>query len=381
MDRLSYIANTPVLSDDLNFITDSKNNQVRDRSQIFLGDSRELSYGLTTTTGSVFRGGVCANPLDYWKFWDNLSSFNLGLDWAFYVMPGKALTENGDLIVVPSPGVMVQWINTSVWDVSPNTVGYVKVQYQEASSSLDYDNYGNPHYLDYDRWFSVVANSDLPSSNEVLLATFLGDSVGKITSGTFQDRRSYATTVTPANFVLLNPYREPAQTLGWTTFEDHAHAYGTGTPSVINPHGLSFKDVGALSSTGSITYKTFSSISVGPTLAFNTIYQNTYGYTIGISAICLGTAWGTVGSSASPTAIMQFLVGSSSPPTIIADDFRCGLVLDAPAAYASASVSRNLFAIVPNGWYYKLYSSPMFYTAWEGSASKSISTVYYLTPP
>jgi hypothetical protein len=377
MDRIVYIDNKPVLSDDLNFITDSKNDQVRERAQAFLGSSRELSFGLTTTSGSVFRGGICGNPLDYWNPYTNLNVTNFGVNFTLASYSGKAITAGGDLI---DAGFSLIFWNPFFppggnWSVFPNTVAYVKMQYQEASSSLEYDNYGVAHYLHYDRYYNLVANNSLPSSNEVLLATFLGDSTGHITLGTLQDHRGYVTTVTPASSVLLNPTLQPAAALGWTTFENHAHAYGTGTPSIVNPHGSSLADVGALSSTGSINYKTFSSISVGPTMVFNTIYQNTYGYAIGVSPLCFGTVWSNGGAPA--TASIQLLVGSSSPPTTVADDFKC--IIGNIGANTSGSISRNLLGIVPNSWYYELVPVTTPNAVGQGATARVLATNYYLT--
>jgi hypothetical protein len=214
------------------------------------------------------------------------------------------------------------------------------------------------------------------------LATFLGDASAKIVLGSLKDRRSYLTTATAADAVLLNTAYEPAKTLGWESFEDHVRATGSVTPTLVNPHGLSSTDIGSVAAAGSINYTTFSSISVGPNVVFDTTYQNTYAYPIGVSAICLGTSY-TLDNAYANDAAISLLVGSTSPPTIEADYFSTGVDITTGGP-TSGSVMKNVFAIIPSGWYYQItggfnvdYSGP---TLKSYSAGKVISTIYYLTP-
>jgi len=244
MERPNFFNTQHVFSDDLNNIHDTLASQSIYRTQASLGDSGGIGSAYTFWTGSVAKGGICGSAKDYANTGINLcvsapSANNI------HIAPGEAIDINGNLIRVTSEISINFQTNSNTYNWpggSIDSLNYVKIRYQEISGSIEADDFGVSHPTRYIGSYFVQIDNVVPNNNEILLATFLSDNIGIITSGSLQDRRTYVRTFTTADSVSIDPTIKPFNTC--ETIEDHVLALGTGTPSPTNPHGLTVQDLG-----------------------------------------------------------------------------------------------------------------------------------------
>jgi hypothetical protein len=241
MERAYFFGDQYVYSDDLNQIEISSADQTIKRTQATLG----YSGGLSTGSGSVNKGGVYGSPADYTQA-INLKCYTAYPGVGITISSGKALSPTGELIEISGPPTV--YINTSgttyKWTSTPNVTNYVKISYQETSGSIGVDDAGNTYASRYYSSYYITVDGTAPDvSKEILLATFTADSNGRVLSANITDQRLYVRTITPADAVILDPSKKIVST--FTSVEDHVNAKGSGTPTSINPHGLTLSDLGA----------------------------------------------------------------------------------------------------------------------------------------
>lgn len=247
MKRVNYFNTQLVLADDLNYGEVTKLSQSVYRTQAPLGNSGGYGGAYTYQSSSVVKGGVYGSPADYALNTNLKVELNDSETITFH--PGTALTPAGDLIRITSPVIFsISTVDSSKpptyrWIADTNKLMYASVQYQEKSSSLRIDDYGNSHYPYIQDSYYCLVSSTIPDSSSILLATFTSDSYGYANVSSLKDRRTYVRTITPANAVILDPTTKPYA--GWTSVEDHVNAVGTGVVSAVNPHGLSLDDLTA----------------------------------------------------------------------------------------------------------------------------------------
>jgi hypothetical protein len=255
MERSNFFTDQDVLQEDLNNLETTKIQQLKYRSQYILGRSGNIYHQSdSTASASVIRGGI------YW----NVASFGgeLSIDSSFlvqYISPtslrvltGAALSPGGEFMLNPSnitmnkgsSGSNYNWMTT----VAVPAPWYVKLYYNEASGSIKADDLGVSYPTRYTDDFIVAVNLTPPSADEILLASFVGSSIGDITTGSLKDERSYVRIITSANAVLLDPSTVPVA--AFNTVQDHVEAVGSGTPTQTNPHGLTGNDIGLTDTTG-----------------------------------------------------------------------------------------------------------------------------------
>ena len=235
-----------VFSDDLNYLNDTKEEELTSRIQGLLNTSGGIFGNLTYATGSIVSGGVFGSPADY------LQNKNLRphkqTSSTIRIYSGKALDVNGELIEILDTPLNYRDVtlgnSTSYysWLGSANVQNYIKIRYLQTSGSVQSDDEGNSYFTRYDGGFFITVNSVVPTSEEILLGTFTGDGSGAI-SGVITDRRLYIRPIVPASGVILDPTTKPISS--WTSVEDHVNAKGSGTQTSTNPHGLTAADVGA----------------------------------------------------------------------------------------------------------------------------------------
>jgi hypothetical protein len=155
---------------------------------------------------------------------------------------GSALDVDGELIYISA----TQTLNRNTSTVNYNcttTVGinYVKLSYIESSGSIKTNFSGVGFPTRYTASWYININSVIPTTDEILLATFTGDGSGNVTVGSIVDTRLYTRFYTFADAVGLDVYNIPVST--HTNVGDHIRATGSGTPSTNNPHGMSYSDI------------------------------------------------------------------------------------------------------------------------------------------
>ncbi len=291
MDRTFYFNHQLVDDGDLNNTETTKKNQIIYRFQSLFGNSGGYGKGYGFYTGSVPDGGVFGSPADYSITTTNLYVSALNTT-SLSIATGSAVDSNGELIRVLSPltcNVGGSSVNYT-WPGSPNVLNYVKLKYIESSGSLRSDLEGlNSYYTRYTGSYYVTINNTLPSSNEILLATFIGDSNGWISGSSIQDRRTYIRPITPADAVYLDPSVKPIST--HYTVEDHVKAVGTGTPTTTNPHGLSNEDLTGFGVSSHIKLQHRNGIMLNDTSSSaQNSWQPTLGGTNGVDPYLIFTA-------------------------------------------------------------------------------------------
>lgn len=243
MERPNFFDTQNVFSDDLNDICFTAGSQSVQRAQAILGASGGYGRAYSFMTGSVPRGGVFGSPADYLSNVNlNATKYNTA---QILLSSGTAMDSAGNLIKVSSASLLTVGGSSSTykWVASPNVQNYVRISYQQNSGSAKIDDYGNTFYTRLYDGYYVKVDSTLPTSNEILLSTFMADGTGAI-SGVVTDRRQYVRVITPSSAVMLDPTTKPVSS--WASVDDHVIAVGTGTPSSTNPHGISSEDISGL---------------------------------------------------------------------------------------------------------------------------------------
>jgi hypothetical protein len=248
MERSNFFNDQTVLSDDLNNIAVTVQDQLTLRSQAPLGNSGGIGAGNSAWSGSVTQGGVYGYAKDYLNTAVNFY-INQNSPSQITLAVGTALDALGNVIYLASPKTMVLTgsDNNYEWVSSPSVVNYIKLRYQETSGSLKSDSLGNQYATRYYGSYYVEIDSATPLTNDILLGTFPADGSGNINTSTIQDRRTYVRTLTSADAVALDPTDLPVPT--WSTVNDHVQALGTGTPTNKNAHGLTPTDIGWVDTT------------------------------------------------------------------------------------------------------------------------------------
>jgi len=241
MERANFYNDQDVMADDLNAIENSILKQTSSRSVAPLGSSGGVNSG---TGGSVTLGGIYGSPADYLTTTKNFYCSKLG-GTSISVATGKALDVNGNLILISAAKTVTLNDNTAtaVWTEITAGTKYIKLSYLEASGSVQSDDLGVQFYTRYTDSYRILISAASASANEIYLGSFTADGVGFI-SDSIVDMRQYCRIITPASAVILDPLKEPAKTIGWTSVEDHVNAIGHSTPSASNPHGTSASDIG-----------------------------------------------------------------------------------------------------------------------------------------
>jgi hypothetical protein len=262
MERSNFFTYQFVTSANLNNIETTKISQIIDRTQ-----GRLDSYN------------VCGSAADTADASKNLYVL-ADSPQQITVSPGVALDIDGELIVLHTYKTM-KYGNSDIhysWPAgSVSATNYVKLRYQEASSSLQCTAAGVAYYTKYAGDYYLKVDSVAPTSYDVLLATFLADSAGSI-SGNISDQRTYVKLRTTASSSVLDPTTIVYMS-GHTNLEDHVRATGSTTPSITNAHGLYATDIGAAISPAQIPLIPTNTTN----LAIDGVYQNPSGSTMFLS--------------------------------------------------------------------------------------------------
>ncbi len=261
MERSNYFSDQYVFSDDLNNEHFKMASQSVWRSQASLGNSGGYGKVYGWYTGSVISGGIYGSPNNYLTGSD-FRPYPVDANNIRVLSPGKALMPTGELIdytidITSTLGTVNSYSSWPGTGSAVNKQNYVKLKYIEASGSMKTDDYGNSYptryYTNIYGGAFIQIDEILPTSDEILLATFMAGGSGEITSN-FQDRRLYCRTITTADAVMLDPTYKPISS--HYTAEDHIRAVGTGIATPTNPHGLGIQDMNIIGTNESFWYIT-----------------------------------------------------------------------------------------------------------------------------
>lgn len=242
MSQSFYFKDQNVFAEDLNNTESSRIADVKQRVQNLLGSSGGI-YADLYSSFSIVKGGIFGRPDEY----DQNKNLRVGLSdtSTLFIYSGDAIDVDGNPIRLESTKTVELGNEDSNYIWTP-TVGtnYVKLHYTQSSGSVGTDDLGNQYYSRYYDSYYIEINGTHPTGsagNPILLAIFTGLGDGTVSTGTLFDRRLYAKVITPASGVIIDPFRNPVASQ--TTVEDHVAATGSGTPSITNPHGLSYVDI------------------------------------------------------------------------------------------------------------------------------------------
>ena len=298
------------------------------------------------------------------------------------VASGSAVTANGQLISVAAPFTIDYGadVTNGSWSddlidydglISETSypVSYVKLQYQGLGSSPSTDRYGNTIYTRYTPSYFVSIDTNPPTGDQVLLASFAASRSGSILSGgLFYDERFFTTYRSNAASVYLDPVSKNVS--AHTTALDHVTAYGSNTPSATNPHGIRYDDIGAAPASSSVSLYSFAAPTGSIAYLPGTIYQNTFAGPMAVSIMGSASVTrlpeGGVGQvdityvevylKSSATASGSALTGT----VYTHDHYYIGRGIDELSANLGASRSGSLstwftvFGIIPPSHYYQL---------------------------
>jgi len=266
MSNSIYFSGQYVSPDDLNNTETQRIADIKLRTQLGLASSGGFQSG----SGSIYRGGIVGSVLDYLDASKNLRPTKIS-DYELTVGAGLAIDVNGEVISVPTLQTLIFGETTDFYTWATGSIGqtnYIKVAYQEASASIVYDpirNVTQPHR--YTSSYYITVNNAPPASADVLLGTFTTSVNGNI-EGSVVDKRLYAMSVIPSESVYIDPVNNPLPSV--QTFYAHEQAVGTGTPSVTNPHGISYTDIGAAAAGVVLTLADLNNNAY----TIGTVYQN-----------------------------------------------------------------------------------------------------------
>jgi len=249
MERSNFFTDQDVLQEDLNNIETSKGNQLKYRAQYMLGASGGVNQATPARSASIDRGGIYFNmggyitdPPTYSNYFypSALSSTSIR------ILEGAALDAGGEVLINPATIDMTKGSTGTNYDWSTAGLGYpqlwyVKLLYAAASGSFKANDAGTSYPTRYTDDFLIQVDYTAPTAEEILLTSFLSDASGNI-SGSIVDERAFVRVMTPANAVVLDSSIAPVGS--HYTVEDHITSVGTGTPSTVNPHGITGTDLG-----------------------------------------------------------------------------------------------------------------------------------------
>ncbi len=187
MQRSNFFGDQNVVAGDFNYIESSKIDAIR-----------ALAVAISPPSGSYTTGVVGTYLLSPGSLYTDSGSSTSVIT----VLSGTALDNNGDQIFVPvdtgsyTPGKPER--EDLSW--AGNGAMYVKIAYAEMSGSYKYDDLGAQYPTRYYDSYEITIDTDAPTANEVLLATFT--SVGGAISGDITDQRRWLGSLTASGEYL-----------------------------------------------------------------------------------------------------------------------------------------------------------------------------------
>lgn len=278
MERANFFNDQLVIDEDLNYVTSSLGREITKRIQGMLGNSGGFNEANLLPYVRA-KAGVLGSPGES-SINKNLKIVQ-GIDNTQLIMyPGSAIDTNGELIYIDTTKTINYGVNTLNYSwLGSSGTNYVKLSYLDIvnSGSIKTDDIGQAYPTRYNSSWYLKVDSTVPSGSELLLATFTGDTQGRI-NGPITDSRLYARFYTFADAVGLDPYNTPVPI--HKNVGDHIRATGSGVPSPNNPHGLNYSDLGGENNLLSISHATNMHVSCIIPIIRNTSAFDSYKGTV-----------------------------------------------------------------------------------------------------
>lgn len=214
--------------------------------QSLLGKAAGYGKGISYFTGSIFRGGVIGAPIavDSLVDIDALKPEAIATD-SIAIYPGSAIDASGNILSIANSAVIhiAEGSADKLWEIDYNKLHYIYLTSYLSGSVIQTDDVGASFYTQYTLRPKLVVSSNNPGSTVVLLGTFISsNTTGEIVTGTLIDRRQFAGGRTSADRIYIDPTENPLSG-SVNTVHEHINAVGTGTASIVNPHGMRVYDL------------------------------------------------------------------------------------------------------------------------------------------
>jgi hypothetical protein len=359
MEKILFYGDQVVGESDLNMLESDISGNIQD---YLLENLTYSSAASGSTVYSVYGGGVLGDIRD------NLLSQNLKVSQrnsaSVNLYHGIALDASGNLIDVPTDIVVYAsgsstTCDTLSWDYLTNNIYYVKIDYTEEFVTYASGAFSSSGYTRVQPSYIVTVDAIAPVSNEICLAKL----TQSLATCTVEDVRSYVCTIIPSWGVSLDPDYVSVSSI--KTAYNHVMATGSTTPTLKNPHGISYEDVGALPSGSLSRYGDIEGGAILPnkvyrngseTIFFDANVESDRGWLYGTPMVGAEGSWSIYVSSAG------ILTGTGSLIGNIIELARFG------SRFTSTTQDKFYFredlqAFIPPNWYYKVsttdgYQSP-----------------------
>lgn len=215
MQRSNFFTGQYVDSDDLNYIESSKISAIQSVIKAISplsGSYTKAVSGLSqaTSTELQVQQGTTSSQIT--------------------VLPGTAFDNDGNRIYVPSDTGSRTPAYPEREDLTWSSgagLTYVKVAYQEASGSVEQDDYGVNKYTRYYDSYAITIDQIAPTANELLLASFTSTAGNAISGLVSDERRILGHLPTGDNFLLKVT---TGSSTYWNAGSTMIRGSGTGTP-------------------------------------------------------------------------------------------------------------------------------------------------------